>query len=166
MAGIVVFLMLLMAAFLQNSIVNQISMLYGSADLVLLVLVTWMLQTEERHYWIAGLMAGFLIGISTALPIWLPMLEYLLVVLLVTFLQRRVWQVPIWLLLTSTILSTLLIYGFELTYLTITGGLFDVVSVFNLLLLPSIVLNLILALPVFGVMGEIGKLLFPEKVEV
>ena len=165
MAGIVIFVLLIFATLLQNSIVNQISMLYGSADLVLLVLLAWILQSEEKQYWLPGFFAGFLIGFSSALPVWLPMVEYVLVVAVVTFLQRRVWQVPIWLLLTSTILSSLLVYAVEFIYLIGTGVEFDLLTAFNLLLLPTIVLNLIFSLPIYGVMGEVGKLLYPEKVE-
>lgn len=165
MSVVVISVILIFATLLQNSIVNQISVLYGAADLVLLVLVTWILQTEEKQYWIAGIVAGYLVGISSALPVWLTVLEYTIVVLLVTFFQRRVWQVPIWLLLTSVIISTMLLYGIEFGYLGITGVSFEISTVFNLFLLPSSVLNIILALPVYGVMGEVGKLLNPDKVE-
>ena len=166
MSYIVVFFLMVIATLLQNSIVNQVSMLYGSADLVLLVLITWMLQSDEKQYWVVGGFAGFLIGLSSALPIWLPIIEYLAVVAMVTFFQRRVWQVPIWLLLTTTIISTGFIYGIELLYLSLEGAVFNFTDAFNLLMLPSIVLNLILSLPMYGVVGEITKLLYPEKVEV
>ena len=34
------------------------------------------------------------------------------------------------------------------------------------ILLPSLVLNMILVLPVFGVVGEIAKVVYPKEVEV
>ena len=166
MSYIVVFVLMLVAILLQNSIVNQISMLYGSADLVLLVLITWILQSDEKRFWGVGLIAGFFIGLASALPIWLPIIEYLLIVGIITYLQRRVWQVPIWLLLTSTIIGTVITYGIELLYLTFVGVGINLSDAFNLLLLPSIVLNIIFSLPIYGVLGEISKMLYPEKVEV
>lgn len=166
MSFIVFFFLMLIAILLQNSIVNQLSMLYGSADLVLLVLITWMLQSDEKQYWVLGGFAGFLVGLSSALPIWLPVCEYVGIVAIVSYMQRRVWQVPMWLLLTTTILSTGVIYGIEFLYLSVRGVGFDITDAFNLLLLPSIVLNLIFSLPIYGVIGEITKLLYPEKVDV
>jgi hypothetical protein len=125
-----------------------------------------MLQSDQKQYWVWGAFVGFLIGISSALPFWLPMIGYTVVVGTVTLLQQRIWQVPVWLLLASTILGTIFIYGFEILYLWGTGISFDLIDVFNLLLLPSIVLNLVFVLPIYGIIGEVVKLLYPEKVEV
>lgn len=166
MTGIVFFLLLVLSILLQNSIVNQVSVLYGSADLMMLVLISWMLQTEEQQYWGWGILTGFLVGISSALPIWLPIVGYTVIVGVITVLQRRVWQVPVWLLLTSTVVGTLLIYGFEMAYLWGAGITLDFYEVFNLLLLPSEVLNLILIFPVYAFTGEVVKMLYPEKVDV
>ena len=166
MAGIVFLLILIISILLQNSIVNQVSMLYGSADIMLLVLLSWMLHAEERQHWLWGIVAGLFVGISSALPFWLPVIGYSVIVGLVYLLQRLVWQVPIWLLLTSTVLGTVLIYGFEMLYLWVIGTPFAFGTVFNLLILPSVVLNLILIFPVYGFIGEVEKMLYPEKVEV
>lgn len=166
MSGVVFLIILIFSILLQNSIVNQVSMLYGSADIMLLVLLSWMLHAEERKHWVWGVLTGLLVGIASALPFWLPVIGYSFVVGVVYLLQRQVWQVPIWLLLTSTVLGTVLIYGFEILYLWVIGTPFEFSTVFNLLLLPSVVLNLILIFPVYGFIGEVEKMLYPEKVEV
>lgn len=166
MSGIVFSIILIVSILLQNSIVNQVSMLYGSADIMLLVLLSWMLHSEERHHLVWGIFTGLLVGISSALPIWLPIIGYTIVVGVINLLQRRVWQVPIWLLLTSTLMGTVLLYGVEVLYMWVVGIPFEFVTAFNLLVLPSVVLNLILVFPVYGFIGEIGKFIYPEKVEV
>jgi len=166
MSGLIFLLILIFSILLQNSIVNQLSMLYGSADIMLLVLLSWMLHTEERQHWFWGVFTGVLVGISSALPFWMPIIGYSVVVGAVNLLQKLVWQVPIWLMLTSTLLGTVLVYGVEVLYLWVVGLPFEITTVFNLLLLPSVVLNLILIFPVYGFIGEVVKMLYPEKVEI
>ena len=141
-------------------------MLYGAADLVMLVLLAWILQADETTHWRWGILAGLLVGVSSALPFWLPVIGYLLLVALVTLAQRQVWQVPIWMLLISTFIGSFLIYGVEFSYLLITGVSLDLIDVINIVILPSLILNMILVLPVYGLVGELAKLVYPQEVDV
>jgi cell shape-determining protein MreD len=165
MAGFTAFLLLTITAILQNSVVSQLRMLEGAADLVLLVLLAWILVTEGRQAWIYAAMAGFLIGISSALPIWVPVLGYSIFIQIVRFIQRQVWQVPIWLLVISTFLGTLVVTGVEVIYLWITGTPLDLIQVLNIVILPSLVLNMLLALPLYALVGEIAKMIYPKEVD-
>ena len=105
-------------------------------------------------------------GVSSALPFWLPVIGYLLLVALVTLALRQVWQVPIWMLLISTFIGSFLIYGVEFSYLLITGVSLDLIDVINIVILPSLILNMILVLPVYGLVGELAKLVYPQEVDV
>jgi hypothetical protein len=40
------------------------------------------------------------------------------------------------------------------------------IDMFNLILLPSLLLNLILAIPVFSIMRDVAGWLYPEELEV
>ena len=166
MAGFVGVLLIGTAMVLQNSIVTRLQMLNGAADLVLLVLVSWVLQADEKQHWHWGLLAGLLMGVSSAIPFWVPVIGYNSFVVLVTLVQRRVWQVPIWLLVTSTFFGTFLIYGLEIIYRWATAVPLDLVEVLNVVLLPSLVMNMILVLPVYAFVGEIAKRVYPKEVEV
>lgn len=166
MANLIALLTLCVAMVLQNTIVTQIQLLYGAADLMMLVLVSWvLLSNKESNLWL-GIIAGLLVGVSSALPIWLPVLGYTSLVWIVTFAQRQIWQVPIWLLLISTFIGSLLIYGMEVIYLLVVGVPMDMLEVLNIVLLPSLVLNMILVLPVYGLVGEIVKAVYPKEVEL
>ena len=166
MAKLSALLLLSVAMVLQNTIVTQVQLLYGAADLVLLVLLSWVLQSsEESQLWL-GVAAGLLVGISSVIPFWLPVIGYTVLVWVVTVVQRRIWQVPIWLLLISTFLGSLLIYGVEVLYLWVTGVPLNLLEVLNIVLLPSLVLNMILVLPVYAVIGEIAKAVYPKEVDV
>jgi len=166
MANLTAGLLLGIALVFQNTVVTQIQLLYGAADLVMLVLLSWILQSEGKPKLWLGLLAGIFIGVSSASPFWLPVIGYVLLVWGVTVAQRKIWQVPVWLLLISTFIGSLVIYGLEIIYFWATGYPFDLLEVFNLVLLPSLVLNMILVLPVYGVVGEIAKAVYPREVEV
>lgn len=166
MANLIAVMLLSLALVLQNTIVTQVNLLYGAADLVMLVLLSWILQSEEKPYLWLSAFAGLLIGVSSAIPFWLPVVGYSILVAGVRVIQRRIWQVPIWLLLISTFIGSLFISSWELLYLWITGSPIDLLQVFNIVLLPSLVLNMILVLPIYGVVGEITKAVFLREVEI
>lgn len=150
----------------QNTIVTRLNMLYGAADLMMLVLLSWLLQVTEPSQMRWALVAGVLVGVSSALPIWVPILGYLILAGAITFVQRQLWQVPIWLLLISTFVGSFLIYGMESVYLWIAGVPLDLVEVLNIVILPSLVLNMLMALPVYGLVGEVAKTVYPREVEL
>ena len=166
MAGLTAVLLLSISMVLQNSIVTRLHMLEGAADLVLLVLISWIMVSDRKHHWQLGVFAGLLVGISSAIPWWIPVVTYSVFVLAVTYVQRRVWQVPIWLMLTATFFGTLVIYSVEVVYLWVTAVPLNLVEVLNIVILPSVVLNMLAALPVYGLVGEVAKRIFPKEVEV
>lgn len=166
MGTVIPLVSLLAAVILQTTIVTQITMLQGSADLVLLTLVGWVLHEPIETHWRWGVLAGLLVGAASAAPFWIPLIGYLGVVGLVSLLQSRIWQAPILILVASTLVGNFWVYGLELGYLWLSGAAFSFTQALNLVLLPSLVLNSLLVLPVFGFMSELAKLVYPPEVEV
>ncbi|MEN8241800.1 MAG: hypothetical protein ABFS17_07760 [Chloroflexota bacterium] len=160
------FLMLALAAIAQNSVVTRINLLAGAADLVLLVLLSWILQSGEKKPVKWGIVAGVLVGFSSASPILVSVVGYLIVIGFVMLLQTRIWQAPYWMLLTSTFFGTIAVYGFEISYWWVNGYPFDFVEMFNIVILPSVVLNVLFVLPVYLFVGEIVKMSSSLEVEV
>jgi hypothetical protein len=158
-------LLLGMAIVLQTAVVSQITLLHGPADLILLVLLGWILHTRVEGKWQWGLIAGFLVGIASALPLWLPIGAYLLVTGLAYLLQTRVWQVPIMSLYVTTIAGTFIVQGISFLYLVVTGTPLAFSESLNLIILPSVILNSLLALPVYAVIGEVANWVYPPEIE-
>lgn len=134
--------------------------------LILLVLLSWVLQTDEANLIKWGIVAGALLGMSSAVPITISAIGYLLVVGFVMLLQTRIWQAPYWMLLTSTFVGTVVVYGFEISYLWVKGYPFDLSEMVNLVILPSIILNVLFVLPVYLFIGEVVKFVSSNEVEV
>jgi hypothetical protein len=155
-------LLLLAASLLQVTLMMRINLLQGSADLVLLVLISWMLQPGNKPVWIWGLPAGLMIGYASALPDYIPLFGYFAAAGICQLLQTRIWQVPLLTLFSATLLGTLAVQLTTLIYLWLSALPIDVVEALNLIVIPSILLNLILVLPINALIGETNKFLNPE----
>lgn len=166
MATLIASLSILIAVILQTSIIVRINILHGAADLVLLTLIAWVIHEQVNFSFRWGLFAGLLVGFASALPFWLGAIEYVLVILILGGIQMRVWQAPLLILFSTVFLGTFIINGMDFLYLWIAGVSFSLEEVFNLVILPSLVLNVILALPVFAIIGELAKQVYPPEVEV
>jgi rod shape-determining protein MreD len=153
-----------LAVMIQTSIIGRINLLNGAADLVLLVLAAWSLQERVRSAWVWGAMAGLMVGFVSGVPWYVYLVSYLVVIGMARSLARRVWQAPLLAMFTVTLIGTLVLL--MLTYLE--RSLLVVPLVFNLsfmrIILPSILLNLLLAIPVHALMLGLANLLHPAEV--
>lgn len=165
MATLLAFPILSLAMMLQSAIVSRVTLLDGPADLVLLTLLSWVLQDRVQSIWPWALFAGLAVGWVSALPIWAPLLAYGLAAALAFTLRNRVWQIPILALFTATFFGTLLTHGIAFSVLRAFGTPLDLGQVFNVIVLPSLLLNLILAIPVNGVISEVARWVYPAELE-
>jgi cell shape-determining protein MreD len=166
MANLIAILSLIAAAILQTTVGVRVNILYGAADLVLITLLAWIIHDQNASHWRWGILAGVLMGFSSALPFWLVLIEYMLVVWFLGAIQARVWQAPMLILFSSVFGGTFIINSMDFLFLWISGVGLNFDEVFNLVILPSLVLNVILALPIFAIMGELAKQVFPIEEEV
>ena len=140
-------------------------MIQGTVDIVLLCFLAWILRRNAPGSWYWGLLAGLAVGFSSELPVWLPIAGYLIVTIGIQTLKTRIWQVPLFSLFTTTFLATILLLGLQWIFLALSGSPIDINSAFNLVVLPSVVLNLIAAFPVYTFIGEIYQFIYPEVEE-
>jgi len=153
-----------LAVMLQTSIIGRINLLNGAADLVLLILASWGLQERVSSAWVWGVAAGLLVGFVSGVPWYVYLAGYLAVVGMARILAHRVWQAPLLAMFTVTLLGTTMLL--MLTYAV--RSLFEVSLPFNLsfvqIILPSILLNLLLAIPVHALMRDLADRLYPAEV--
>ena len=156
------FLVLGISLILQTTIISQIHLLSGNADLVMLSVLSWSLFDQVEITWEWAIIAGVLVGTVSALPFWAPVLSYILIALLVQFIKQRVWQIPILELFTAIFFSTLIYHAVSFLAVTLAGTQLSLTEVFNLITLPSLILNLLGAIPVNGLSSEIALWFFPD----
>ena len=154
-----------MALIVQTAILSRINLLSGSADLLLLLLAGWGLQSNARFTWIWAGLAGLLVGYVSALPMVVPVAGYLLLMGMARLLQRRIWQAPLLAMFVVTFAGTLVIQLLSYVVLWLQGDSIQIGESFIQIILPSILLNLLLSIPCHALMRDLAGWLHPKEVE-
>jgi hypothetical protein len=81
-------------------------------------------------------------------------------------LRQRVWQVPVLAMLVATVLGTLVTLGLSWIVLRLNGVALPTWQSLNLVLIPSLLLNLLLSLPVYSFAGDLATWLYPQEIEI
>ncbi len=152
---------ILLAVILQSSIVSRVTLLSGFADLPLVMLAAWALQEDVDTAWHWALATGALVGFVSGVSWIVPTLSYLVTVALAQALQRRVWQAPLLAMFSVTFLGTIIGSLLSFAALQISGVSLSISDTFGLLTLPILLLNMLLAIPVFAVMRDLARWAYP-----
>jgi hypothetical protein len=149
-----------LAVIVQSAIVGQITLLHGVADVVLVMLAAWALQKRVTTAFQWAFLAAVMASLVSRLPWFIYLPAYLGTVALGLLLQRRVWQVPMLAMFTVTFLGTVLLHGVSLVYLELGGTTTTLTDALGLITVPSVLLNLLIAIPVFGMMRDVAHWVF------
>lgn len=166
MAFLIAIPILIVLLIVQTAVVSHITLLQGSADLVLVALVAWGLQKRVQTALFWGLMGGLLVGYVSALPFGVIHVAYLLAVGLAMILRRRVWELPILAMLIATFFGTLIVHLVQILGLRVLGTALPFWQALNLITLPSVLLNLLLAIPFYAMFNDLAGWLYPEPLDV
>lgn len=156
---------LALAVILQSAILSHITLLSASADLVLVVVASWMMQERVKAVWEWGVIAAILVGFVSEFPTWGYLIGYGIVVGIGILLKRRVWRAPLLALFTMIFTGTLVMQILVFGILRFLGTVIDPLQAFNQIILPSVLLNLLLAIPVNGLMREVAAWFYPDEIE-
>jgi rod shape-determining protein MreD len=151
---------------LQSAILSQVRLLYGSVDLVLLVLVAWAVQERVKTGWHWGLIAGFFVSLASAVPAPAVYLTYLLVTGGAILFRRIFWARPLLAMIVATLAGTLLSHGLTVTALRLAGTSIPIFQAINIITLPSALLNMLLAIPVYAFITDLANWLHPQEIEI
>jgi cell shape-determining protein MreD len=154
---------LAMAIILQTAIASRIMLLSGNADLLLLVVAAWGLQQRVRGAWIWGVAASLLVGMASGVPWYIYLIGYLSVVGFARLLVHRIWQAPLLAMFAVTLIGTLELLMLTFMQRTIFEVPLALNEVFSQIVLPTILLNLLLAIPVHALIRDLANRLYPEK---
>ncbi len=162
MRNLVAVPLLILAVVLQSAIIPSFALLSGYADLLLVLLAAWALQegVDTGLQW--ALLAALMISLVSHLPWFIYVAGYVGIVLLARVLQKRVWQVPMLAMLTVTFLGTVFMHLLTFVYLRLFGHGISFSDAMGLVTLPSLLLNLLVAIPVFGMMRDLARWVFPS----
>ncbi len=163
MRNIVAFPLLLLAVILQSSVVSQIKLLSGYADLPLLMLGAWALQKRVKSAWHWAALGCVLLGFISTMPWLVLVIGYFAVVFIAQTLQKRVWQAPLLAMFSVTFIGTLFLNLLSFSVLRVLGTPFVFADVIGLITLPSLLLNMLFSIPVYAFMRDLARWVYPAE---
>lgn len=162
MRNIIAFPLLGLAVILQSSVISQVNLISGYADLPLIMLAAWALQERVKSSWHWAVTACLMLRIS-AMP-WLVIVAgYLGIVFVAQILQRRVWQAPLLAMFSVVFIGTLFMHLMSFAVLRITGAPLLISDVIGLITLPSLLLNMLFSIPIYALMRDLALWVYPVE---
>lgn len=161
MRNLIAIPVLFLAVILQSAVISRVYLLSGVADLPMVMLAAWALQENVDSSWHWAAAMGILVGFVSALPWYVPVISYLSVVALAQMFQRRVWQAPLLAMFSVTFLGTVFLNLLSYVVMRIGGVEMPFEDVLGLIVLPGVLLNLLLAIPVYAIMRDLSRWVYP-----
>jgi len=127
------------------------------------VVVAWGLQERARGAWIWGVAASLLVGLVSGVPWYIYLIGYMSMVGLARLLVHRIWQAPLLEMFAVTLIGTLELLLLMFIYRTLSEVPLVLSEDFLQIFLPTILLNLLLAIPVHALVHDLANRLYPEK---
>jgi len=155
-----------LAMMLQYGVFSRWMILSGSPDLVLLLVIALCLHQKQRWFWILILIMGGVVGFVSALPFFLPMIVYMAVYLVSLSLKQRVWQTPLLAMFLLTFSATIVVNFLSIAVLFVQRIPFVFSEALVRVVLPSVFLNMFLAIPVHAIVRELSIWMNPQGAQV
>jgi len=163
MRNLIAFPILALAVILQSAAVSRISLLGGFADLPLVIVIAWALQENVNTGWHWALVAGLLTAFVSGAPWTIALLGFMAAVVVARVLQSRIWQAPLLAMLGVTFFATLIMHLISFVILSVARTPLPLADSFSLITLPSVLLNMLLAIPIFWFMRDLARWVFPVE---
>ncbi len=163
MRNLVAFPVLFLVLMLQTTIFSRLTLLSGAADLMLVTLAALAIQEQVTSAWHWAVLGGLMIGLVSGVPWFVPVVGYLIVVGLARLLQQRFWQVPVLALFAVVFTGSWVVNLLTFAALQIMGRPIALDDALGLVILPSLLLNMLLAVPVRTLIVDLANWLYPVE---
>ncbi len=154
--------LILITAILQTTIISRLTFENGTANLLLIIIIIWGLHERSKGSWVLAIISGLLLTLSSNLPVGTYIISFLIVNMIVRYLNKKIWKSPLLVLIMVMIVSTLIEHAVTYLALVFIGQVNPVGLIFSRITIPSVILNLVWAFPVFFVLNHVLDRLFPS----
>lgn len=163
LAAIPIFTLLVIV---QTSIISYLPLLQGYADIVLLVIIAWTLQENVKAVWQWSIIGGLMVGWVSAMNFAVPLVSYMGITALALLIRQRIWQLPILAMFVVTLIGTLFSHALSALMISIGGTALPWLDTLQLITLPSLFLNLLLAAPIYAIIKDFANWMHPEEIQI
>lgn len=154
---------MILAGILQATVFSRIKLLNGSADLILLIIIAWSLNQHTAYSWVWAILGAVIMTYLSAIPFYGYFIVYGMVWLFILFLKTFFWQMPLILMLLVTIVGSLLSAAVSYGILNFSVVPIDFNVSLTQITIPSLTLNLLMAIPVFGLLNDLASVVGKRK---
>lgn len=163
MRSFIILPILMVGMLIQTAVLGNFSLLSGKVDLLLLILISWNIHKDALSNYLWAIFAAVLFTIYSSVPIFLPFGTFLLITYITRKINAVTFHMPIFLLIYSTLIGSAVNYGVYLAQIWLVSGFqADVMGMIWSIVIPSLFLNLIFALPVNSIIKEFVKISDPD----
>jgi len=154
------------AAALQSSLLAQVRIISGQPDLVLLLVLLWAVHASpaEGYFW--AVVGGLAQDLLSVLPLGSSVIALLIMVYLITNLSRQLYSVGLMLITGFVLLGTIIQIVITQIIMAWIGYGIVIGDIVQFVLAPTLVYQLILVLPVYGVVRFIQRRIYRRRLDL
>lgn len=158
--------LLIVLAIFQSTVLGTFQFLEGRPDLILLAVIGWGLAGGSREALVWGLIGGIALDMLSGIPIGTTSITLILIAALVSVYEGRIWETNFLMPIGIVLLGSLLFHFMNLGVILLMGREIDWAYAVSRVILPSIFINLFLALPATQALRGIRNRFYPPEVEI
>jgi hypothetical protein len=148
---------------LQMTVTSKFMILNGFADLMIVWLSAWVVLTKIKNSWIWFLLGAVSISFVSAVPWYANVLGYLVIFIIGLTIKKRLWQSPLLSFFLVLISGSVIYYLVILFSIRFTGTIIVFMDAISKIALPSLILNLIVAIPLYLLARDMTIWLYPQE---
>jgi len=161
MAELLFYPILVLLLILQMVIVRQLPLFNGTVDLLLLWLASWGLQKQGKNVWFGAIFVILLMSFVSSLPWYVWTVTYLSVAIISRFMNRHFWQNPLIALIFVVFISSIIGMLAQMGVLIFHDSAINISQSIKYVIVPSVFLDLLLAIPVYVVVNDMAQWVYP-----
>jgi len=154
---------MLILSVIQTVAVSRVTLMGGSADLILLATVSWGVSEEDNSVFVWALVGGIFISLISAMPSAAVITSYLVIAGITRVIQIGLWQAPILVILLSSFIGTIVKFIIDIIALQFMGIELNLSTSIKTTLAPNLILNLFILFPVYLIMSDLAKRISPKE---
>lgn len=147
---------------IQITISSKFLLLDGFADIIIVWLTAWGIQSRVKKSWVWFGVAISMTAFISAVPWYAIFLSYLVIFLLGYFMKKRLWQSPMLSFFMALILGSASNYLIQFLVLRLIGSNISWIDAVQRIIIPSTILNLVIGFPIYLIARDLSSMVFTD----
>lgn len=153
-------------AVIQSSLLNRFPFLGGTVNLILLASVSWALTGRVTEAMVWAFFGGLFLDLLSGAPFAVSSIALVAAVYLASLTEGRFWEAHPMAPLGIVAVASLVYFALTMAALWLSGHPIDLGAALTQVILPSTILNVLLALPAAQLAGRVRDAAFPPPVRM